>query len=579
MKLILRFMKPYKWLCFFTILVMILDVAGGLLIPTITADMINAGIGGGDMQYLIRSGLLMLIVTIITSAGGLLGSYLSAKLSAKIGRDMRNSLYDQSLTFSAYDFEQFGTGSMITRTLNDVNIIQQGIVWFIQMVLPVPAVCIMGIVMAFSIDTVMGFLLIGATVFIILLAVFVTRKASAIFDKLQKFLDRMNVILRENITGVRVIRAFNKEAYEEGRLKKSFEDYAESSIKANRLFAGLESVALLAINLCIVLILWMGGNRIGAGFMEIGDITALTQYAIMILFYIIMAQMVIIMIPRAMICVRRISDVLHHAPEIRNGTSTFSPTDAVDDVVVRFDNTTFRFADADENTLAELDFVCRRGKTTAIIGSTGSGKSTIAKLILRFHDVTSGSIRFNGMDIRNMTQEELREHISYVPQKSWLFSGTIADNLRHGYEHATEEQMKHALSVSQSHFVNDLPDGLYSRVSQGGTNFSGGQKQRLSIARAVMKKADLYIFDDSFSALDFKTDAALRKALAKDIKDAATLIIAQRISTIMNAEQIIVLEEGKIVGIGNHDSLMKTCSVYQDIARSQMKGGINHERK
>ncbi len=583
MKLILRFLKPYKWLGLFTLLVMILDVAGGLLIPTITADMINAGIGGGDMNYLIRNGILMLGVTIVTSSGGLLGSYLSARLSAKMGRDIRNALYDKSLTFSAYDFEQFKTGSMITRTLNDVNIIQQGVVWFIQMVLPVPAVCIMGIVMAFSIDTVMGFLLIGATVFIIVLAAFVTRRASAIFDKLQKFLDRMNVVLRENVTGVRVIRAFNKEAHEEARMRKSFEDYAKSSIKANRLFAGLESVALLAINLCIVCILWLGGNRIGTGFMEIGDITALTQYAIMILFYIIMAQMVIIMIPRAMICIRRISDVLQHTPEIQDRPASADEPDEMPDKmpdeIIRFQDVGFCFADADEHTLQDLNFVCRRGETTAIIGSTGSGKSTIAKLILRFHDVTSGLVLFRGKDIRNMTQSDLRDHISYVPQKPWLFSGTIADNLRHGCGHAKETQLHHALSVAQAQFVSGLPDGLSTRVAQGGTNFSGGQKQRLSIARALTKQADLYIFDDSFSALDFKTDAALRKALADEVKDAAVLIIAQRISTIMNAEQIIVLEEGRIAGIGNHDFLMNTCPVYQDIAKSQLKGEDSYERK
>lgn len=577
MQLILQFLKPYKKLCFFTLLVMILDVSGGLLIPTITANMINSGISGGNMDYLIRNGILMLIVTLVTSLGGLLGSYLSAELSSKMGLDIRNSLYDKSLEFSSYDFEQFGTGSMITRTLNDVNILQQGVVWFIQMVLPVPAVCIMGIVMAFSINTMMGFLLIGATLFIILLAVFVTRKAASIFDKLQRFLDRMNVVLRENITGVRVIRAFNKEHHEEIRMKKSFEDYAESSIKANRLFAGLESVALLAINLCIVWILWMGGNRTGAGFMQIGDITALTQYAIMILFYIVMAQMVIIMIPRAMICVRRIADVLYHTPEIPDGTSRDERNSRSTEEVVTFKDVCFRFADADENTLGNLNFSCRRKETTAIIGSTGSGKSTIAKLILRFHDVTSGSVLLHGTDIRNMTQQELRSSISYVPQKAWLFSGTIADNLRHGDAHATEEQMNHALSIAQSQFVHDLPDGLRTQVSQGGSNFSGGQKQRLAIARALTKKADLYIFDDSFSALDFKTDAALRKALAEETKDSAVLIIAQRISTIMNAEQIIVLEEGRIVGTGTHDFLMKNCPVYQDIAKSQMKGDTDHE--
>lgn len=572
MNMIYRFLKPYRWLCFFTLVVMALEAAGGLLIPAITADMINHGINGGQVQYILQSGLLMVGVTILTSAGALAGSYLCASLSAKIGRDMRNALYDKSLTFSAYDFEQFGTGSMITRTLSDVSIIQQAIVWSIQMILPVPVVCAMGIIMAFSIDDTMGMLLIAVTVLIIVLAVLVTRKASVIFEKLQNFLDRMNVILRENVTGVRVIRAFNKEGYEEKRLRKSFEDYAEASIQANRLFVGLESTALLAINLSIVAILWVGGNRIGAGFMEIGDITALTQYAIMILFYIIMAQMVFIMLPRAFICIRRINDVLSHEPEIGDGGTTVPVEEEKSPEVIRFHHATFRFADADEDTLGDLTFTCRRGQTTAIIGSTGSGKSTIAKLILRFHDVTSGAVLLNGQDIRDMAQTALRDHISYVPQKAWLFSGTIADNLRHGHADASEDEMRHALSIAQADFTEDLPEGLSSHVAQGGTNFSGGQKQRLSIARALMKKADLYIFDDSFSALDFKTDAALRRALKEEMRESAVLIIAQRISTIMNAEQIIVLDDGRIAGIGTHTSLMKDCPVYQDIARSQMKG-------
>lgn len=572
MRMIFRFLKPYKWLCMFTLAVMALEAAGGLLIPSITANMINRGVNGGDIQYILQSGLLMVGVTVLTSFGALAGSYLCASVSAKLGRDMRNAIYDKSLTFSDDDFEQFGTGSMITRTLSDVNIVQQAIVWSIQMILPVPAVCIMGIVMAFSIDKTMGMLLIFVTGFIIVLAVLVTRRASLIFERLQLFLDRMNVILRENITGVRVIRAFNKEGCEETRMRKSFEDYAESSIRANRLFAGLESVALLAINLAIVAILWAGGNRIGAGFMEIGDITALTQYAIMILFYIIMAQMVFIMLPRAFICVRRINDVLSHDPEIADGAGPVKGPEEKSADVIRFQHASFRFADADEDTLGGLNFACPRGQTTAIIGSTGSGKSTIAKLILRFYDVTSGAVLLNGQDIRTISQKELRDHIAYVPQKAWLFSGTIADNLRHGNASASEDGMRRVLSIAQADFVNELPGGLSAHVAQGGTNFSGGQKQRLAIARALMKQAELYIFDDSFSALDFKTDAALRRALVDETREAAVLIIAQRISTIMNAEQIIVLEDGKIVGTGTHAELMKDCPVYRDIARSQMKG-------
>lgn len=584
MKLILHFLKPYRWLCVFTILAMLLDVAGGLLVPRLTADMINIGVESGSLDYMIRKGIAMLAVTVFSGAGALLGSWLCADLSAKIGEDMRNAVYEKSLTFSAHDFEQFGTGSMITRTLNDINIIQQSVVWCIQMVLPVPAVCIMGVGMAFAIDTVMGFLLIGVTTLIIVLALLVTRKASEIFGRLQRLLDRMNVVLRENLTGVRVIRAFNKEKDEERRMRKTFEDYAETAVSANLLFAGLESTAFFVINIAIVAILWIGGNRIGAGFMEIGDITALTEYSILILFYIIMAQMVIILLPRARVCIGRIREVLEKEPEIKDGEGRIGPAGNPEDKeagcpadagreAASFSNVTFRFPDADENALTDLSFTCRKGETTAVIGGTGSGKSTIAKLLLRFHDVTEGSVRVGGADVRDISQNELRSRISYVPQKAWLFSGTIADNLSYGSENASEEEMRRILAVAQADFVSSLANGLDAHVAQGGTNYSGGQKQRLSIARALMKKADLYIFDDSFSALDFKTDAALRKALKEEVADAAVLIIAQRINTILNADQIIVLDEGRIVGIGRHEELMENCPVYREIARSQMKGG------
>lgn len=584
MKLILHFLKPYRWLCVFTILAMLLDVAGGLLVPRLTADMINIGVESGNLDYMIRKGIAMLAVTVFSGAGALLGSWLCADLSAKIGEDMRNAVYEKSLTFSAHDFEQFSTGSMITRTLNDINIIQQSVVWCIQMVLPVPAVCIMGVGMAFAIDTVMGFLLIGVTALIIVLALLVTRKASEIFGRLQRLLDRMNVVLRENLTGVRVIRAFNKEKDEERRMRKTFEDYAETAVSANLLFAGLESTAFFVINIAIVAILWIGGNRIGAGFMEIGDITALTEYSILILFYIIMAQMVIILLPRARVCIGRIREVLEKEPEIKDGEGRIGPAGNPEDKeagcpadagreAASFSNVTFRFPDADENALTDLNFTCRKGETTAVIGGTGSGKSTIAKLLLRFHDVTAGTVRVGGADVRDISQNELRSRISYVPQKAWLFSGTIADNLSYGSENASEEEMRRILAVAQADFVSSLANGLDSHVAQGGTNYSGGQKQRLSIARALMKKADLYIFDDSFSALDFKTDAALRKALKEEVADAAVLIIAQRINTILNADQIIVLDEGRIVGIGRHEELMENCPVYREIAGSQMKGG------
>lgn len=572
MKTVLRFMKPYKRLCFFTLLVTVLDVAGGLLIPRLTADMVNIGVAGGSLDYMLEKGGQMILIAFLAGAGALAGSYLCADLSAKLGRDMRNAVYDKSLEFSGEDFQKFGTGSMITRTLNDINVIQQAVVWCIQMVVPVPVVCIMGTSLAFAIDFQMGLLLIGVTVLIIVLALFVTRKASEIFDRLQRFLDRMNVVLRENITGVRVIRAFHKERREEGRMRKTFEDYAESSIQANMLFAGLDVAAFTVINLCIVLILWLGGNRIGRGFMQIGDITALTEYAILILFYIIMAQMVIILLPRARVCIRRMEEVLETVPEIQDAEESADRLEKEGEEILRFENVGFCFSDAEENTLKNISFTCRKGETTAIIGSTGSGKSTIARLILRFHDVSQGRILFRGQDIRSLPQKGLRKEISYVPQKAWLFSGTIKENLAQGKETAGEEEMFHALKIAQADFVKNLPQGLETKVAQGGTNFSGGQKQRLCIARALMKKTGLYVFDDSFSALDFKTDKALREALKEETKEAAVLIIAQRISTILHASQIVVLDEGRIADVGDHEYLMEHCSVYRDIARSQMKG-------
>lgn len=572
MKTFLQFLKPYKGLCFFTLLIMIVDVVGALYIPTLVADMINIGVSSANMNFIIQKGAIMLAVALISGAATVLGSFLCARLSARIGRDIRNALYDQSLAFSAYDFEQFGTASMITRTLNDVNIVQQAFVWSIQMVLPVPMMCIVGVIMAFSIDSFMGILLVGMTAIVIIAAFFITRKASIIFEKLQAFLDRINVVLRENITGVRVIRAFSKEPFEEKRMRRSFEDYAESAIRANGLFFALESLAFFTMNICIVGILWLGGNRIGAGMMEIGDITALTEYALLILFYLIMAQMVIILLPRANVCLKRIHAVLSHQPEIRDGAKALqAPVSGRSDEVCRFKQAGFRFANAEEATLQGLDFILRRGETTAIIGSTGSGKSTIAKLLLRFHDVTEGAVLIDGQDIRTIEQQSLRQRIAYIPQKAWLFSGTIADNLRYGNEQATEDEMNHALKTAQADFVSQLPNGLQSRVAQGGTNFSGGQKQRLAIARALMKKADLYIFDDSFSALDFKTDANLRRALAAEAVNSAVLIIAQRINTIVNADQILVLENGRIAGMGRHEELLQSCPVYQDIAKSQTK--------
>lgn len=352
MKVFLHFLKPYWKMSLITLIVVIFDVVGALMIPTITADMINIGVNGGTLEQMIQKGLFMLLVTVLSGLGALLGSWLCAELSSRIGKDIRDEVYDKSLAFSSSDFERFGTGSMITRTLNDTNIIQQAFVIGIQMIVPVPFMCIMGIVFAFNINKDMGVLVLGAMFLVVLVASLIIKKASVIFSKLQKFLDRMNVVLRENITGVRVIRAFNKEPHEQGRMNKSFEDYAKASIKANQLFSLLDSWALFAINICIVLILYFGGNFVADGTMNIGDITALTEYAILTLFYIIMAQMVMVLLPRAKVCLNRIGEIINYTPEIADGQeqTTFDETT---DEIVRFENATFRFGDADEDTLSD----------------------------------------------------------------------------------------------------------------------------------------------------------------------------------------------------------------------------------
>ena len=573
----MRFLKPYRGLVAVTLLVLLVDNVGTLLVPTMLANMVNTGITTGDVDYILRNGLYMFIATSMASGGTVLGCYLSARLAANVARDIRNAVYDKSLELAASDFERFGTGSMITRSLNDINVIQQAILQTIQLVLPVPFLAVAGIIFAWFIDPAMGTLL-GAVVAIVLVAaVFTVANAAPIFMRLQSFIDRMNVVLRENIVGVRVIRAFNKERHEEQRLDEVFSDYADNAIKVNHLFVGLDSSTFFLINIAEVAVLWVGGSRVGAHAMQIASISAVLEYAILILFFVMMAQMVMLTLPRAAACLNRAQQVLEIEPSIVDGEGTLDAgtPDSKNGTgaVAVFDHMSFRFDDADEDTLCDLNFTCRRGQTTAIVGSTGSGKSTVAKLLLRFHDATKGAIRLGGVDLRELSQGEIRGRIAYVPQKAWLFSGTVASNLRFGNEDATEADMLHALQAAQSTFVLDQPQGLDTPVSQGGTNFSGGQRQRLAIARALMKHADLYIFDDSFSALDFKTDAALRHALQDETRDAAVLIIAQRISTILHADQIVVLKDGEVVGLGTHGELMETCEVYRAIAESQMKGG------
>lgn len=578
MKVMLRFLKPHAKRCAVTVLLAFVDVFGALIIPTYAADMLNMGTAGADMSALVAVGAKMLVAAVIAGVAMVGSSYFCADLTSRVAADMRRALYEKSLSLSGTDFRAFGTASVTTRTVSDVSTVQFALGNCFQMLFPVPFIFLVSLVFAFRIDCLMGWILLAALVLIGTVCGVIMHTASPLFEKLQKQLDRMSRVLLENLTGVRVIRAFNKETHEESRLCGEFEEYAETAVKANKKFVLLDGMSFFAVNVFVVLVYYLSGARITAGRFEIGDITAIIEYAMLALFYLMMAQMVILTLPRALECCRRIGEVLDFAPTIADKTDRPAEQKADGAAVMTFQNVSFRFADADEYTLKNLSFSCNRGETTAVIGGTGSGKSTVASLMMRFNEVSDGRVLLNGTDIRDMPQRQLRENLSFVQQKAWLFSGTVAENLRYGRPDATDEELWHALEVAQARdFVEALPDRLQSFVAQGGTNFSGGQRQRLSIARALVKRPELYIFDDSFSALDFKTDAALRRALLPETADAAVVIIAQRLSTILHADTIVVLHDGEPVGVGRHEELLENCPVYKDIYDSQTKEAGENE--
>lgn len=579
MKVILRFLKPHLKLCILTIVLAFIDVFGALIIPTYAAEMLNIGaMQDATFSMLFNTCVKMVIAAAISGTAMIVGSYVCADLTSKIGADMRNALYTKSISLSVADFRNFGTASVTTRMVSDISNIQFALGSCFQMLFPVPFIFVISLVFSFSLDWMLGLILLGVLTLISVVCGFIMHSTSPMFRKLQIKLDRMSKVLLENITGVRVIRAFNKEEHEETRLNGEFQSYAKTAIKVNKRFAVLDSISFCAVNIFVIVVYLLSGSRITAGYFEIGDITAIIEYAMLSLFFLMMAQIVILTLPRALECCNRIGEILDFSPTITNKTDEHINEMPNSQNVISFQNVSFRFADADEYTLKNLNFNCRRGETTAIIGGTGSGKSTIASLMMRFNEVTDGKILFDDTDIREIPQYQLREHLSYVQQKAWLFSGTIAENLRYGNPDATEDELWHALTIAQAKdFVNNLPDKLNSFVSQGGTNFSGGQRQRLSIARALVKKPELYIFDDSFSALDFKTDAALRRALIPETKKAAVVIIAQRISTILHADNIIVLYEGAPCGMGRHEELLENCAIYREIYESQTKEADENE--
>jgi len=573
MKLVFKFLKPHWKLCLITVLCMAADVVGALLIPTFAGEMLNEGsVSGTAFKDIALTAAKMAGVALLSGGGAFVGAYCCSLLTSRVAADMRKAVYKKSLDLSVSDFRSFGTASMTTRTVSDIANIQFALLSVFQMMLPVPVIFVVSLTLSFQKDWVLGLILCGVLLLISVIAYFIMRSAAPCFKKLQILLDKMSGILLENITGVRVVRAFNKENSEKERLSGAFAEYRTTSVKANRMFASLDGISFFTVNIFVLIVYWLSGWRISSGAFGAGDIVSIIEYALMALFYLMMAQIVILTLPRALECASRLSAVLDFKPQITDGDVSAAPIKD-EEKIMSFENVNFRFPDAEEYTLKNLNFVCKKGSTTAVIGGTGSGKSTVASLMLRFNEASDGRIFLCGIDIKNMSQAELRKNISYVQQKAWLFSGTVAENLRFGNEGALDEELWHALEVAQAaSFVRALPDGLNSFVSQGGTNFSGGQRQRLSIARALVKKSRLYIFDDSFSALDFKTDAALRRALAAETKDAAVFISAQRISSIRHADTIIVLRDGCPVGIGTHESLMETCGEYRDIYKSQTKG-------
>ena len=582
-RLLRRLLRPYRGRIVLALVLLVCDVVGMLYIPTELSALINSAISADGGGALVTHGARMLVAAFVGSGGCVVSYWVVSNLAADVARDLRVDLYRHSLELSASEFGRFGAASMITRTLSDVNVVQQTLVMTFTMAAPVPVVCVVAILLAFSVDAVVGRMLLVMTAVMLGVSVVAVVRSAPTFVKLQGFVDRMNVRLRESVTGTRVVRAFGREDFERGQLDETFQSYADSAIRVNLVFATADSATFFIMNVVEALVMWLGADRVGAHAIQIGSISALIEYSMTILFFMMMAQFAVVQLPRAAACLARAAAVLTLEPSIADPATPADPAVPVpaafaapadaSEKVARLDRVCLRFEDADEDTLRDVSLSMWRGETCAIIGNTGSGKSTVAKMLLRFHDVTSGSVSLLGTDVREMTRAELRSHIAYVPQRAWLFSGTIAENLRHGRPDATDEELWHALDVAQAGFVRDLPDGLAAHVAQGGSNFSGGQRQRLAIARALVRRADLYVFDDSFSALDFRTDAALRHAISRELAGSAILLVAQRVSTIRDAACIVVLDEGRVVGAGTHGELVRTCEAYRQIVESQERGG------
>ena len=582
---LLKNLKPY-WLSIIGVMVFVfLQSLSELYLPTLMSDIVDTGVVNGDIHYIIRIGGWMILIAVIAMISSVLGSYLAAKTATGFARDLRTKVFTKIESFSLEEFDEKGTASLIVRTTNDITQIQQLAITMLRMFLRAPLLFIGGIIMAVLKDAKLSLILVVILPILIIIILLVAKKGMSLFKSMQIKLDQLNLVLREYLTGIRVVRAFNREIYEKKRFHKANLDLTETAKKVNTLMAVLIPLMMLILNLAIVAIIWFGSIRINNDGMQVGDLMAFIQYASQIMFSLIMLSMMLIMLPRALVSAIRINEVLDVEPKIKDpviskeGKSEIENSLKSEGIIkekgkrgyLEFDEVSFCYQGAEEPAIKKISFKSNPGELTAIIGSTGSGKSTLINLIPRFYDVTSGRILIDGVDIRELTQEKLRDKIGLVSQKVVLFTGTIAENIGFGNPHLSRDEMIRAAEIAQaSEFISAMKQTYDSQIAQGGTNISGGQKQRLAIARALAKHPEIYIFDDSFSALDFKTEAKLRVAIKKETKNDTVLIVAQRVTTVMSADQIIVLDEGQIVGMGKHQDLIKTCEVYKEIVASQL---------
>ena len=561
-------MKPYFWQCLVLVLAVGLQVFGTLMLPTMMADIVNNGINNNDTDYIFRTGIFMFLVTVVSALGTLVSSYFSTKVSAGISRDMKRDLFAKVLSFSITETEQFSTASLVTRTTNDVSQVQQTMVMCLSMLVRAPLMAVGAVVQAFVVAPDMTWIIALAIGILLIFSIVIIGSVMPKFAVFQKMMDRINLLTRENLTGVRVIRALNKEDYEEKKFKKANEELTKTDLSIVRIMQLQTPIMMLVFNMTSLFAIWVGVSRLSFDMSYLGKMIAFMQYATQVIMSFLFLTMLFVLIPRANVSAKRINEVLVTKSKI------VFPEKSLDmpksKTSVEFRNVSFGYKTTDGKILDDINFIAEAGKTTAFIGSTGSGKSTLINLVPRFYDATEGQILINGVEIQNYSEADLINRIGLVPQKGYLFGGTVRSNILFGVKNGLDEQMKKAAEVAQAaEFIEKMPKKYDTEISEGGTNVSGGQRQRLSIARAVAKNPEIYVFDDAFSALDMKTDRNLRKALKKITEDSVVLVVAQRINTIRDAEQIIVLEQGKIVGKGTHYELLKNCRVYLEIAKSQ----------